>query len=108
MRLLFLLALPALFAAPALTASSTVPPTATGAGSGVVSGYVVSAISYTLDDEVVDTASFSLSPAGATTVKARLSPEEPWTSCAIAGSAVACPVDTPVSAASSLDVVAAR
>ena len=107
MRLLLLLALPALFAAPALTASNTVTPTAAGAGSGAISGYTVSAISYTLDGEVVDVVSFALSPTGATTVKARVAPVEPWTSCAIAGAVASCPVGTPLSIASALEVVAA-
>jgi hypothetical protein len=107
MRLVLLLLLPTLLAGPALTASSAVPPTAAGAGSGVVSGYSVSSISYSLDDEDVDVISFALSPSGATTVKARVAPQEPWTSCTLAGRVVSCPVDTPVASASALEVVAA-
>jgi hypothetical protein len=108
MRLVLLLLLPALLAGPALTASSAVPSTAAGGGSGVVSGYTVSSIAYSLDDEVVDAVSFALSPSGASTVKARVAPEEPWTSCTLAGSVATCPVDTPVASASALEVVAAR
>ena len=107
MRLLLLLALPAVFAAPALTASSGVPPTAGGAGAGAISGDTVSAISYTLDDEAVDAISFAVSPAGATTVRARLSADEPWTSCTLAGDLASRPVATPIEAASALEVVAA-
>lgn len=105
MRLVLLLVLPAL-AGPALTASSTVPPTVAGSGSGVVSGYTVSAISYSLEGEIVDTVSFALSPPGASTVKARLAPGEPWTQCTVAGGNASCPVGTPVPTAISLDVVA--
>ena len=108
MRLLFLLALPALFAAPALTASGVVPTGTAGSGSGTISGYTVSAVSYELDGALVDAVSFTLVPAGATTVNARLAPGEPWTACMVAGSAATCPVETPVDAVSSLDVVAAE
>ena len=107
MRLGLLLLLPALFAAPALTASSAVPPGAAGAGSGVISGYAVSSITYSLADDTIDTVWFTLSPPGAATVKARVAPSEPWVPCTLAGATASCPVGTPVAAASSLDVVAA-
>ena len=107
MRLGPLLLLPALFAAPALTASSSVPPGAAGAGSGVVSGFAVSSISYALADDTIDTVSFTLSPPSAATVKARVAPSEPWTPCTLAGATASCPVGTPVAAAIALDVVAA-
>lgn len=105
---LFLLALPALFAAPALTAANAVPQGAGGAGSGPISGYTVSAISYELDDENVAAVSFRLTPAGATAVKARLAPDEPWTTCTIGADVASCPVAAPLAAARSLDVVATR
>ena len=107
MRFGVLLLLPALFAGPALTGSNIVPPESAGGGTGVISGYAVSSISYSLDDETIDTVSFALSPAGAATVKARLAPSEPWTACTLAGATASCPVETPVAAASALDVVAA-
>jgi hypothetical protein len=106
-RLSLLLLLPALLAVPALTASSAVPPGSAGAGTGVISGYAVSSISYSLDDETIDSVTFALSPAGAATVKARLAPSEPWTPCTLVGATASCPVETPVAAASALDVVAA-
>ena len=106
MRLAHLLVLPALLAGPALTASSAVPPGSAGAGSGAISGYAISSISYSLDDETIDAVSFALSSPGAATVKARLAPSEPWTECALVGVMASCPVETPVMAASALDVVA--
>ena len=105
MRLVLTLILPALLAGPALTASSTVPPGVAGAGSGVISGYAVSSISYALEDELIDSVSFVLSP-GAVTVTARLAPSEPWTQCTVAGGNASCPVRTPVAAASALELVA--
>jgi hypothetical protein len=107
MRFGVLLLLPALFAGPALTASNVLPPGSAGGGTRVISGYAVSSISYSLDDETIDTVSFALSPAGAASVKARLAPSEPWTACTLAGATASCPVETPVAAASALDVVAA-
>jgi hypothetical protein len=101
MRLLSLLALPAVLAAPALTAPSP-------AADGAVSGYVVSAISYSLDGQNVDAVSFRLSPPGAATVRARLAPDEPWTGCALAGDVASCPVRTPLADVRSLAVVAAK
>jgi hypothetical protein len=107
-RLGLLLLLPALLASPALTASSAVPPGSAGAGTGVISGYAVSSISYSFEDETIDTVSFALSPGGTTTVKARIAPREPWASCTVAGSVATCAVDTPVASASALEVVAAE
>lgn len=107
MRLGLMLLLPALCAGPALTASNPVPQGSAGAGEGAVSGYTVSSISYSLEDETVATVSFRLSPTSAATVRARIAPSAPWTPCAIAGDTASCPVETPLAQASSLDVVAA-
>ena len=107
MRLLFLLALPAPFAGPALTGANAVPVTKGGLGSATISGYVVSSTEDTVDDETVDAVSFELAPADARSVRSRLAPDRPWTSCSVAGSEVSCPVATPVDAAIALEVVAA-
>ena len=107
MRLPLLLALPVLFAGPALTASGSVPATTSGLGSAAISGYAVSSIHYELDGETVDAVTFQLAPADARTVKVRLAPGEPWTACAVAGAAVSCPVSTSIASAVALDVVAA-
>ena len=73
----------------------------------MISGYTVSVISYTLEAESLDTVSFALAPAGATTAQSRLAPAAPWTSCTLTGGVASCPIGTPVSAASVLEVVAA-
>lgn len=107
MRLLLLaLVLPAV-AGPAVTASNDVAGARAGAGSGAISGYAVSSISYVLDEATIEAVTFVLSPGGATTVRARLAPSEPWTPCTVAGAAVSCPVGTSVTAAAALDVAAA-
>lgn len=108
MRLLLLaLVLPAVLAGPALTASNGVPGASAGAGSGAISGYAVSSISYVLDEQTIEAVTFVLAPGGATTVRARLASSEPWTPCTVAGAAVSCPVGTSVTAAAALEVVAA-
>jgi hypothetical protein len=108
MRLaLVLVLLPALLAGRAATASNTVPATAGGSGTGAVSGYTVSAISYSLAGDTIDGVSFTLSPAGATTVSARVRPTASWSACTVAGSIASCPLSSPVAEADELEVVAA-
>ena len=107
MRFALVLVLPALFAGRAATASNTVPASPAGSGAGAVSGYTVSAVSYSLAGETIDGVSFTLSPAEAGTVRVRLAPGESWTACAVAGSTVACPLSTAASDATSLEIVAA-
>jgi hypothetical protein len=107
MRPLLLLALPALFAGPALTGANAVPATTGGLGSATISGYVVSSIDYAVEDDTVETVSFQLAPASAETVRARLASSLPWTPCAVAAGFVSCRVDTPVDEALALEVVAA-
>lgn len=73
--ILALVAVAAGSAANGLAGSNTVPSSMAGAGSGGISGYVVSAISYTLNATTptnVDAVVFTLDSA-ATTVKAKLS-----------------------------------
>jgi hypothetical protein len=105
-RLALVLILPALFAGHAATASNTVPASLAGSGAGPVSGYTVSAVSYSLAGETIDRVSFTLSRAGATMVQARLAPGAPWAACTVAGSTVACPLSVAVSDATSLEIVA--
>jgi hypothetical protein len=107
MRPLLLLVLPAVLAAPALTASSAVPTTRGGLGSATISGYEVSSIDYELAGGTIATVSFELAPADASSVRVRLAPDLAWTTCTVAGGAVACPVATDVDAATALEVLAA-
>jgi hypothetical protein len=106
MRLALLLVPLALLASPAWTASNTVDPAGVGSGAGAVSGYAVSSVAYALEGATVADVSFALSPPGATTVRARLAPDAPWTSCTVAAGGASCPVGTPVASATSLEVVA--
>ena len=103
---LALILLLALVGSPAMTATNAVPPVTAGSGVGAVSGYAVSGISYSLSGETVDAVSFTLDRPGATTVKARLAPAEPWTPCSVIGTAVSCPVTTPLAGVTALAVVA--
>ena len=96
----------ALLAVPALTASNGVAPAPAGAGSGAISGYTVSSVSYSLDGDAVDAVSFELAPPGARTVRARLAPGRAWVACTVAGTSASCPVKTPLADAVALDVAA--
>ena len=108
MRLaLVLVLLPALLAGRAATASNTVPSSPAGSGDGAVSGYTVSDVAYSLDGDVLDGVTFTLAPAGATTVSARVAPTEPWSTCAVAGSAASCQLSSDAAVAVSLEIAAA-
>ena len=98
-------------------AANTVPVSGAGDGSGAISGYTVSGISYTLngtDPTKLDKVVFTLAPAvvGApapTTVKIRLDSSTNWYSCTVATNVATCNTVTPqatVAGAASLQVVA--
>lgn len=103
----------AAFAGPALTASSSTGYEPAGQGAGAASGYSVGAARYELDGAdpgKIDSISFTIAPAGATTVKVRLAAGSPWYDCTNAGGRVACDTTEPqatLAALGSLDVVAA-
>ena len=92
----------------ALTGSNSVAATAAGSGSGAISGYAVSEISYSLDGANpanIASVSFTISPATATTVKARLG--STWYDCANSAGSVSCTTTgAAVASADSLTVVA--
>lgn len=100
-------------AAYAFTASNTVPATQAGSGTGGISGYSASGISYTLDPTTptnIDQVAFTISPANGT-VKVQLAPSGSWYACANAAGSVTCDTTSPqatVAAATSLTVVAAQ
>ena len=97
----------------AYTASNTVPNNNAGAGSGAVSGYTASGISYTLDattPTLIDAVSFSISPAGGV-VKVRLSAGGSWYACTNSAGSVSCDTTSPqatVAGTTQLTVVAAQ
>lgn len=79
----------------ALTAASSVPPSAAGDGAGAVSGYEVSAVHYQLapsDPRVVDalTLRFGSAPVPGSTVRIRLTDSGQWYSCTVSGTGASC------------------
>lgn len=105
----------------AFTASNTVPASTAGAGAGVVTGYTVSALHYTLDATTpgnIDSLTFTISPAvvtgGTGEVSATLTTGGPDTyTCTAtgAGTTVTCPTTSPQLTASlinNLTVIAAQ
>jgi hypothetical protein len=101
----------------AFAAANTVPPSKAGDGSGVVSGYTVSAIHYALNGTnptTIDTVTFTLdtAPVAGSTIKIKLiAAGSTWFTCTNAGTAVTCnngsTLSAPVSTADSLEVVIA-
>ncbi|MDP8992174.1 MAG: hypothetical protein M3N31_03860 [Actinomycetota bacterium] len=75
----------------AVTAANTVPASSAGDGSGVISGYTVSGVDYSLNaanPQSIDSVSFVLSsaPAAGATVKVKLvSSGTSWYSCTMSG-----------------------
>jgi hypothetical protein len=107
----------------AFTASNTVPVSTAGAGSGAVSGYVITNLHYALDATSpinIDTLTFTVSPvipntgSGKVIVSAALSTGGPYTyACTTntAGDTVTCATTSPQLAAdklSSVTIVAAQ
>lgn len=96
----------------AYAASNTVPATVAGSGSGAVSGYTVSSLTYTLDTNPANVASisFTLSATGATKVRVSGDGGTTWFNCdsAISGTSVtACATSgLAISSMSTLQIVA--
>jgi hypothetical protein len=76
----------------AFTATNTVPATQAGAGSGVISGYTISNVAYTLnsDPTKIDAVTFTIAPAAAGTVKAQLVTGGTWYDCTNTAGSVSC------------------
>lgn len=95
----------------AFTASNTVPATNAGSGSSAISGYTVSAVSYTLnsDPTKLDAVAFTLDKA-AGTVKVQVASGGSWYSCTnTTGNNWSCATTSPqasVAPADQLSVVA--
>lgn len=96
----------------AFAASNTVPDTNAGSGSGTVSGFTASNVSYTLnaaDPSKVDHIAFDLNPTSAATVKVKAGSAGSWTTCTNTAGSVDCdysgaPID--LQPIDELDVVA--
>ncbi|MDX6492637.1 MAG: hypothetical protein QOH02_572, partial [Gaiellaceae bacterium] len=101
-------------AAYAFTATNTVPASTAGSGSGAISGYTVSAISYTLNSTTptnLDAVAFTIAPTAAAVVKIQLAAAGSWYTCANAAGSVTCNTTSPqatVAAATNLTVVATQ
>jgi hypothetical protein len=75
------------------TASNNVPATNAGSGSAVISGYDVTNVAYHLNTgnpSNIDTVTFNISPASATTVKLKLFAAGPWYDCTNTTGSVSC------------------
>lgn len=100
------------FSAYAFTASNTVPNSQAGDGTSTVSGYTVTAVAYGLNGSTptdIDSVSFTISPAAAGTVKAKMNGT--WYNCANAAGSITCATTAPqltVSPLSSLEALAVQ
>jgi hypothetical protein len=98
----------------AFTASNTVPNANLGQGANVISGYTVSSVAYNLNASTpsnVDSVSFTISPAAATSVKIQLAAAGSWYSCTNTAGSVSCATTSPQAtavAATALNVVASQ
>ena len=100
----------------AFTATSTVPATNAGDGSGTISGYVVSSVKYNLNASNpanIDSLTFTLdsTPVSGSTIKAQLAAAGSWYTCTNVAAAVTCNVTSPqatVAAATTLRVIVAQ
>lgn len=98
----------------AFTASNTVPNATLGQGSNTISGYTVSSVAYNLNASNpanLDSVSFTISPATATTVKIQLAAAGSWYSCTNSSGSVSCATTSPqatAATATALNVVASQ
>ena len=98
----------------AYAASNTVPSGNAGAGSGAISGYTVSNVSYGLNATTptnLDQVTFTIAPVAASSVKAQLAAGGTWYSCTNAAGSVTCNTTSPqatVAAATQLTVVSTQ
>ena len=98
----------------AFTASNTVPNATLGQGANTISGYTISSVAYNLNAATpsnVDSVTFTISPATATTVKAQLAAAGTWYSCTNTAGSVSCATTSPqatAAAATALNVVASQ
>ena len=101
-------------AAYAFTAANTVPASTAGSGSGAITGYTASNVTYTLNasnPQNLDQVAFTISPTTTATVKAQLVSGGSWYSCTNSGGSVTCATTSPqatAATANQLTVVAAQ
>jgi hypothetical protein len=101
-------------AAYAFTAANTVPASQAGSGSGAISGYTATGVSYTLNATTptnIDAVAFTISPTTTAAVKVQLAAAGAWYSCTNTAGAVSCTTTSPqatVLSATQLTVVAVQ
>jgi hypothetical protein len=77
----------------AFTASNTVPSSNAGSGSGTVSGYTATNISYTLtaaDPTTIDTLAFTIAPITTSVVKVKAGSTGSWKTCTNSSGSITC------------------
>ena len=98
----------------AFTASNTVPASNAGSGSGAISGYTATNVSYSLNasnPQNIDAVTFTISPTTTATVKVQLAAAGSWYSCTNTAGSVSCATTSPqatAAAATQLTVVASQ
>jgi len=96
----------------AFTASNTVPNATLGQGANTISGYTVSSVAYNLNatnPSNLDSVSFTIAPATATTVKVELAAGGTWYTCTNTAGSVSCTTTgATTAAATALNVVASQ
>ena len=96
----------------AFTASNTVPNATLGQGANTISGYTVSSVAYNLNatnPSNLDSVSFTIAPATATTVKVELAAGGTWYTCTNTAGSVSCTTTgATAAAATALNVVASQ
>jgi len=101
-------------AAYAFTAANTVPASQAGSGSGAISGYTATAVTYTLNATTptnIDAVAFTINPTTTAAVKIQLAAAGSWYSCTNTAGSVSCTTTSPqatVAAATQLTVVAVQ
>ncbi len=93
----------------AFTAANTVPGSNAGSGSGAVSGYTATNISYALtaaDPSTIDTLTFTIAPTTASTVKVKAGTTASWKTCTNSSGTITCDYSSaPISVGAVLDQI---
>ena len=98
----------------AFTASNTVPNADLGLGANTIAGYAITSVTYAPNGSNpanIDSVSFTINPATASTVKAQLVSGGSWYSCSNTAGSISCGTTSPqatAGAANSLNVVASQ
>ncbi len=93
----------------AFTASNTVPSSTAGSGSGTVSGYTATSLSYTLtaaDPNTIDTLTFTIAPTTTSVVKVKAGSTGSWKTCTNLSGSITCDYSAaPISVGAVLDQI---